>query len=104
MDTLYNNSHFCIGPIIGFGTFLLGVATLEGVLFRRDEHNVIKFRPDNFWSYMEAPFKKNKFGVTWGIIYGLPFSQRVKLWNLNWVIMVGCGLTGSIIYHLYFRN
>lgn len=90
-----------IGPIVGFGTFLLGVATMEGVIFRKDDNNKTKLRLDNLWQYIKLPFEKNHYKTAWGLIPGLSFNSRLKLWNLNWIIMVGCGTLASLIYYYF---
>jgi hypothetical protein len=88
-----------LGPVFGFCVFLFGVSTMEGVLFRKDDENNIRFRLDNIWEYLKLPFDKKQYKIAWGLIPGLSFCSRLKLWNLNWLIMVGCGTAASLLYY-----
>ena len=95
---LFYNPLF-IGPLIGFSAFLIGVITMEGIIIRKDDNNKIKLRLDNLISYMKFPFSPKQYKLAWGLIPDLSLYTRLKLWNLNWVIMVGCGTFLSITYY-----
>lgn len=92
-----------VGPAVGLMGFSVGLATLEGVLFRPDHQNIYRFNLDTLMDYIKLPFNRHKYQIAWGLLPGISLGSRFKLWNLNWVIMVGSGTIGSLLYY-YLRT
>jgi hypothetical protein len=88
------------GPIVGLGSFVLGVVTLDGVLTRPDETGQFQYRLDNVWEFVKLPFNPDKYDIAWGLLPNISLWTRLKLLNLNWVVMVGLGTMGSTMYYL----
>lgn len=93
---------YLIGPAAGFLAFVVGVVTLENVLWRSDSEGNIKFSPENFVVYLKIPFETKNWKQAWGLLPGIPFSMRLKLLNLNWIAMIGIGSLLSVALY-YFK-
>ena len=81
-----------IGPIGGFCAFIVGLATLENTLWRKDHEGIVRFRSDSIKQFMILPFDRKNWQQNWGLLPGITFMTRLKLLNLNWVAMMGSGL------------
>jgi len=89
---------YFVGPVIGLCAWLVGVCSLDGVIFRKDVEGVKRFRPGNLWPYIKLPFEFGSYETAWAMFPGLSLIDRLTLLNLNWVAMVGAGAVGSFIW------
>jgi len=97
---------FLIGPALGFLTFVASTVTMEGVLYRPNSEGQQEFTFEIFKDYLSAPFEVGtpKFDTLWGNLRGLTFKDRIKLLQVNWVAMVGAGITLSTLIILLKRH
>jgi len=91
---------YLIGPFGGFLAFLMGVGTMENVLWRTDADGISKFRYENFIEFIKLPFDTQNWKQNWGLLSDISISTRLKLLNLNWVAMVGIG--SLLSFGLYY--
>jgi hypothetical protein len=80
--------YLIVGPLVGLFAFLIGVVTMEGVVFRKNSENKVVFCPMNVVNYFMLPFSRTNAALAWGLLPNITFEERLKLWNLNWIIMV----------------
>ena len=86
---------YLIGAGLGFGVFTLSTSTMGNIFFRPTSDGKKKFTLEGFVDYLKAPFAvgTHKFDVVWG--RNLPLEDKIKMFQLNWVAMVGTGLAAS---------
>ena len=101
MENLQTYAPLLIGPAIGFTIFLIGVSTLENVLYRQDTSGNKKFSLNSLYGYFTVPFTSDeaKRKMMWGVAPDMDLSSRLKMLNLNWVAMTLLGTAGSVIYY-----
>ena len=89
-----------IGTTTGMCLFFTGLSTMEGVIFRPDSTGKYVFSIGSIISYLQLPFNINKWRYAWGLLPEISLWTKIKLWNLNWVIMVTIGV--CLIYLVDF--
>ena len=102
-----NTSSYLIlaGPIIGFSIFVISTATLGNVYFRPNDKNIAHFTLTNLISFIKTPLQFNTYPckILWGAAPGIDFKTRLKMLQLNWIVMTGLGTLGSLIW-LYLKK
>ena len=88
-----------IGGLFGFGIFLQGVASTGNIFTRPNNNGVKKFTTKGISEFLIAPFdyKSEKFKIVWGLSKGLPLKERIKMIQLNWILMTTIGIIIPII-------
>jgi hypothetical protein len=96
------------GAVLGFSTFLISIGSIEGILFRPDEHNKMKFTLVNVGQFLKAPFQvgTEAYKTVWGIVPGVRLWNRLKLLSMNWIVLTGFGaiLDYAICFHINNKN
>lgn len=85
-----------VGSTLGFSVFAVNLLTLPNALFRKDAQGITRFKTSTLLECMTAPFNvtSHKFAITWGIIDGVSFKDRVEsMLGLNWVFCTAIGAT-----------
>ena len=85
------NWPYLIGPLGGFFAFLIGVGTMENMLWRTDSDGIAQFSYQNFIEFLKLPFDTINWRQNWALLPEISIVTRLKLLNLNWVAMVGIG-------------
>jgi hypothetical protein len=91
------NRAIWLGPLIGFGVFIIGTATVDNIYTRPDINGKKVFSLGGLKEFLKAPFAvgTEKFKTVWGIYPNLSFKDRLKMWQLNWIITTGLGIIVS---------
>jgi hypothetical protein len=98
-----NQTILAIGGSLGFLTFVYNVMTMDGIIYRPDINGQPVFTLSIMKDYMIAPFAfgTTTFDTVWGLFDELPFMERIKLLQINWIAMVVAGLASSCLFILF---
>lgn len=97
------NWKLIIGPIGGFCGFLIGLCTMNGIFVRPNAQGQKTFILCNLIQYLKLPFSTDKFQIAWATLPNISLLTRLKLLNLNWVVMVGFGTLCSIFNKIILK-
>lgn len=89
-----------IGTSLGFATFIIGTMCTGNVYFRPSSDGTSVFTFANLFEFLKAPFMVNSsnFDTVWSLYDGITVTDRVKLLQLNWLLLtVGMGTIGYLI-------
>jgi hypothetical protein len=96
----FENLLYLLGPLIGFGVFLTGTLTMNGIYFRPNSEGDRVFTIHSLKEFIISPFQygTHKFNILWGIVSDpdIDWKSRLKMLQLNWIAMVGLGTLFSI--------
>ena len=86
-----------VGSSIGFGAWLLNIASVGNVITRPNQDGEMELAPNNVLEYLKLPFNPNKASIAWGLIDGSSPNDRLKLLSLNWLVMTGLGAGAALL-------
>lgn len=95
-----------LGAATGFSIFLLSISCMDGILFRKDEFNNLRFTPINIYEFLKAPFAidSEKYKTVWALVPGISLINKLKLMSMNWVVLTGTGAMLEYCIRLYQSN
>ena len=94
-----------VGITVGLTTFIIGTIQTKNIYYRRNSNNVQVFTLNGLIELIKAPFcfGTEKFKTVW-VLYDISLIQKLKLWQLNWIIttITGISITSIICLLLSF--